>query len=291
MPKNIFNYFGWEGVSFLKPADWDLSYIEGDVNKGYAVLDDGLISRVQLRWHKTGREADLDRAALKQAKVLAKKASEELDSIKVTDYKIRSFRGKKFSFDTKGAKTFYYMLQCRDCLQVVLLGVFGNKGEEIEDVCGKLLASLRDHAKDGKILWSVFGFCFRAPVELKLKEHKLTSGDLSFELCKEKDSVFFRRVSMAGSFLEDKSLNSWVVDFAAEKYANVKLENVFEDSGLRPGAVAARGREMSRFNLFKKRFFSGYFWVSEEMNSILGVVELRSAGSEMENLVPGVDCY
>lgn len=287
MPADDFNYFGWEGVSFLKPAAWDLSHVEGKSEKGYAVLDDGIKCRVQLRWQKAGKEADLEKAAARQKKILLKKDSSIRPELK--DFKIRTFRGKKFSFESGGAETYYYMLQCRDCLQVLLLGVFGESGENIESVCGKMIGSLKDHAKGGKILWSVFGFSFEGPVELSLRSRQLHSGDLSFEFVEEKNSFFLHRVSLAEVFLRKKSLNRWATDFTEKKHVNVRIDNVFEDSEFYPGGVAVKGREMSRFNLIKKRFFNGYFWVSERSNTILGAAEYTAgAGSRMAELVAGV---
>ncbi len=69
------NFFGWQGVSFSKPESWELAEVEGDVNKGYARLDDGSLSRLQLRWHKTGREVNMDAVARRQAKLIRKKAA------------------------------------------------------------------------------------------------------------------------------------------------------------------------------------------------------------------------
>lgn len=287
MPGAGFDYFGWEGISFLKPADWDLSHVEGKADKGSAVLDDGVKCRVQLRWQKSGKEADIGKAAARQEKALLKK--DRNAELKVADYRVKTFSGKVFRLEDAAGETFYYMLQCRDCLQVVLLGVFGDRGGGTEEVCGKILRSLRDHAKDGKILWSVYGFAFNAPVELGLKEHKLRSGDLSFEFGGERGSVFFHRLSLAGILLKNRSLNGWLVEFVERKYENVRLSSVFEDSSLRPGGVSARGREMSRFNLLKKRFFNGYFWVEKEKNSIVGVVELcPGSGSDAGELAAGV---
>lgn len=291
MPGEEFDYFGWEGVSFEKPSAWGLSQVDGKAEKGSATLDDGLKCRLQLRWQKPGREADIERAAEKQRKAIIKKDRSAAAGLEVEDFRARTFAGKKFSLRNGGSETFYYMLQCRDCLQVILIGVFGSRGEGIEEVCGKIIASLRDHARDGMLLWSVYGFSFKAPAGLELKKHELNAGDLGFEFSEGKELFFFRRVGLAGVILRKKGLSSWVMDYTQRKHPNVRIENVFESSDLHGGGVFVKGREMSRLKLFRKRFFNGCFWVPVGANSIVGAAEMTPGnGSRLDELVQGVGC-
>ncbi len=286
------NHFGWEGVAFLKPSEWDLSFVEGDVNKGYASLDDGLRSRLQLRWHKADSELDVEKVASRQAKIISKKSRNSLSEARISDYSFKTFKGKKFEFDSEGAKTFYYILQCRDCLQVILLGFFGDRGEDIERECEKIVRSLRDHGRGGKILWAVFGFSFHAPVDFQLKKYQLRSGDLTFEFAREKDLYFFHRISLAKVHLRDVTLTRWVSDFIGSKYANAEIANIYEDPVSHEKGVSVKGREKGRLKLFKKRFLNAHFWVCEQRNDIMGVTEFnKGAGSTMEELVRGGNCH
>lgn len=291
MPGEKFDYFGWEGISFSKPADWGLSRVEGKAEKGSATLDDGLKCRLQLRWQKPGREVDLEKTAAKQKKAIMKKNRGAAAGIEVEDFRTRTFSGKKFSVKSGGSETYYYMMQCRDCLQVLLIGIFGDRGEGIERVGGRITASLRDHAKDGMLLWSVFGFSFNAPAEFELKKHELNAGNLGFEFADGRDSFFFRRVGLAGVLLKKKSLNSWVMEYTAERHPNVRVENVFESGKFQGDGVFIKGREMSRLRVFRKRLFKGYFRASNEANCIFGAAEMISGGdSRLDELVPGVGC-
>ena len=291
MTDDGWNYFGWGGISFLKPADWQLSHIEGKDKKGYAVLDDGISCRIQLRWKKTGGDVDVDKIASRQTKILEKKSEVEAGGARITDCNKGNLKGKKLRFNSAGSETFYYILQCKECRQVILLGVFGSEGEKIADTCAGILKSLQDHGSNDKMMWAVFGYKLMVPSRFVLREHHLRSGDLTFAFSDGKRSVFFHKLGLANMLLKNRSIKEWVDEFMEKRYENAEIEAVCDMEGVHSRAVSLNGVEV-RWKFLRKKPLDGSFWLCEESNSILGVVEI--GGGEEGRLLAlseGVVCH
>lgn len=291
------NQFGWHGINFLKPEEWGIGKIEGNENKGYARLDDDLLSRVEIRWQRQGREVLMDKVLTRHFRDLERKAGRRKIDFRVLEnrnYGTKTFNGKYFIWEGD-FKAINIMVQCKKCWRVLLVRVLGKRGEDIEEKAKMLFDSLRDHMKGDKMFWSVFGFGFSTPPELRLNQHKFLSGHLKFDFLRDRDSFIFERLSTANIILKEKTLSQWVRDFCESHYRSVDIGTSFprEESGSLEEGIYTIGRERGKIKLFKKRFFKSLFWHCEKMNHIFGIIELvkNRDTSYLDNLISGVKCH
>ena len=292
MKNNDRNKFGWQGISFLKPAEWELGEVEGDARRGYLRLDNHVLSRMELRWQKHTSKAPLEKILNKHLANLRKKARKNKVNFKVTnerDYRNNAISGKYFVWeaDFKGVNL---IAQCRKSSTFFSACVLGKNEENIEEKAHMIFASLRDHTGDDKIFWSVFDFSFTTPAELKLTSHSFLSGHLKLDFSRAEDSFIFQRLSIANILLKEKSLTQLAGEFYRKQFKNVDLEVSYPREGDSEEGIYTVGREHGRVRFLKKRFFKSLFWECRETNRIYGVTELtkRKEASCLDKLASGV---
>ncbi len=292
MDQENWNYFGWEGISFLKPKEWEPSQLESDKKKGYVVFDDGVVCRLQLRWQEAKGEADLDRIVDRQVKKLEKANEDSLQKPKIKDYKTKTLQGKRLRFEIEGIETCYYILQCSQCKRVVLLGVFGAEGEKLGDLGGNIARSLMDHPEGEKVMWAAFGFRFSVPLEFSLENHNLRSGDLRFEFSADKSRVVFHRLSVANVLLKNEKLGNWVETYVTDIYDIVGKLEVAAFEGKHSESVGVEGQVPGRVKFITKKPFYAFFWVCEKENGIYGVSQTGNDEKwRPENMMKEVECH
>jgi hypothetical protein len=298
MKNNDWNKFGWQGISFTKPTEWELGVVEGDGRRGYLRLDNHVQSRMELRWQKHAGKASLEKITNKHLRRLERKAKKQKVDFKVTnerDYRNNAVRGKYFVWEAKAEtpnfKGVNLIAQCRKSSTFFSACVFGKSEENIEKTADMIFASLRDHTGDGKIFWSVFDFGFTAPAELKLNSHSFLSGHLKLEFSRAEDSFIFQRLSIANILLKEKSLTQWAGEFYRMQFKNVDIEVSYPREGNSEDGIYTVGREHGKVRFIKKRFFKSLFWECEETNHIYGVTELikRKEVSCLDNLASGIN--
>ncbi len=283
MKNDNWDYLGWEGLIFQKPPDWEPSHIEGDHNRGYVVLDDGIKCRIQLRWDRIEGEADIDKISKKQVKKIKNNIEFGDTEVSAADYKAKTFQGKKLYLKGSHHDICYYILQCTYCMRVVMMGFYGVSGENIRDISGKVIRSLSDHPQKGKTMWSVFGFCFSVPADMRLKSHRLHSGHLSLVFQFENDEIIYHRLSVANMHLKKKTMRNWLQEFIEKKYGPAKVEDIRGTDEFRSGACAINARIGGRLKLLKFKKLSALFWINEQRNNIYGVVKIGKGEAKLEN--------
>ena len=291
----IWNQFGWQGISFLKPEDWEIGKIEGNENKGYVRLDDQYLSRVEIRWQRQAREVSLEKTMDRHLRDLERKAKRRKIDFKVLDkknYGTKTFQGRYFIWEGD-FKAINIMVQCKKCLRIVLVRVLGKRGEDIKERAEKIFNSLRDHMMGSKMFWSVFGFSFTTPPELRLNQHSFLSGHLKFDFSRDRDSFLFERLSTANIILKEKTLSQWARDFCQSKFKSVDIGVSYPREESLEEGVYTIGREHGKIRLLKKRFFKSLFWHCQISNHIFGVIELvkKSQDLYLDNLACGVKCH
>jgi len=64
--------FAWQGVRCETPASWELAAESGDERKGYCRLDDGEMTRLEIRW-QFGKSKHISEVADRYLAALSKK--------------------------------------------------------------------------------------------------------------------------------------------------------------------------------------------------------------------------
>ena len=77
MSDRQWNKFGWQGISFTKPMEWELGKVEGDARRGYLRLDNHVLSRMELRWQKHTSKAPLEKILNKHLRNLKREAKKQ----------------------------------------------------------------------------------------------------------------------------------------------------------------------------------------------------------------------
>jgi hypothetical protein len=288
------NKFGWHGISFTKPMEWELGEVEGNAKRGYLRLDNHVLTRMELRWQKHTSKVPLEKIQNKHLANLRKKARKNKVNFRVTnerDYRNNAISGKYFIWETDpNLKGVNLIAQSRKSSTFFSACVLGKNEENIEQKADMIFASMRDHTGDDKIFWSVFDFGFTTPAELKLNSHRFLSGHLKLDFSRAEDSFIFQRLSIANILLKGKSLTQLAGEFYRKQFKNVDLEVSYPREGYSEEGIYTIGREHGRVRFLKKRFFKSLFWECRETNHIYGVTELtkRKEASCLDKLASGV---
>ena len=156
--------FAWQGIQIETPRAWELGAVTGDRRKGYFRLDDADMPRVEARW-ESGSPASPSAAVADRYLKKAGLAGAEPAQQSGTQCAPRAPADVETEFFvTRGDPNAMHMAaRCRDCGRVALLRVFYRSDEPLQPVMARLFGSYRDHARDGKTPWSLFGLRFDSP--------------------------------------------------------------------------------------------------------------------------------
>lgn len=206
---------GWRGITADVPLPWALSKVEGTAESGYLRLDDESMPRLELRWGPSpGRKkslADLTENYLKQARKLARKMRVPFD-----------YSHRQRFFPAKGREVCYLTLQsdyashiivsrCKQCGRIVLARILHQPGEDVAATVAMVFGSLRDHAYQGEITWSVFDLRARLPETFDLISSTFQVGQIRLAFRRGKDRLVLDRHNFARELLRETNLKHWLV--------------------------------------------------------------------------------
>ncbi len=214
--------FGWQGISGLAPAEWNLGAIGGEYKQGYLRLDDAERPRLELKW--SSQQVEISQALERYLRSLGKTRRGaprmEIDQ----EVKILSRRAKPskrmlgFSWrqgeSLSGAGLIW---ACETCGRVLISQVRAYGKEDAIALAKQVLESLEDHGREGKLLWALYGLDFEAPEEYALTGQSLLAGYLELRLQKptkrfqrgEPEGLRICRWGLAETVLATTSLRDW----------------------------------------------------------------------------------
>jgi hypothetical protein len=207
--------FGWQGIELDAPKPWDLSAYHGGADAGYAVLDDGLQMRLQVRWNRREKHpVPLDQTVDRYERSLQKKSKGQacFERLSPQFLPARFHRAHTTApFYWEGQQCAYGMAwQCLSCRCMGLAEVLFAPSEADRGLAWKILTSLSDHREDGQRLWSVYDFAFRTPSAYNLERSDLTPGRLLFEFRAGRGGrLTVERWSVAAEWLRKTPLDQW----------------------------------------------------------------------------------
>ena len=206
--------FAWQGIRLDVPDAWNLGAIEGDFRKGYVRLEDDEIVRVEVKWERGRRTTSPERAMaglLAGMERVAKKRGLKFHSkcgLSLVDR--RDDREAECCEWTSDFRAYDMVSRCDVCRRVVLLRVLTRQGESMKREVRRIFNSLTDHALDGRLAWSVYGFGFAAPEAYRLKRSLLTAGRIELSLRRGRDELLAGRVGVPEIALRGRDMETWL---------------------------------------------------------------------------------
>ncbi len=218
--------FGWQGITFDVPPDWDVTRFYGTRRKGYARLADPDAARVELRWDKPKRvttfEAVADRVTKQIAKAgrLAIERHTHLAQLEGKDCETFTCR----PLNGKGPSSYDMISICRECGRLVMARIAFAPGENLRPIATRLFGSMQDHSYDGADVWAAYQAQFAVPETVELDQALIYPGSLDFRFVYRKDRIDVGRLAPGSMILRKTTLQDWFRSFARKRFKKIKYE-------------------------------------------------------------------
>jgi hypothetical protein len=191
------------------PEGWELGAVEGRERKGYCRLDDGEMTRLEIRWQQGLPDGPASLITDRYLKALTGKNKDELRVRRDTHFvEIPGADVETFAWHADVDVTGLAM-RCPACGRSTLLRVLNRRSESFRPVAQRVLGSFRDHA-EGAVPWSVLGFRFDVPPDYRLESHSLRTGRSEFEFRFRGGAARAVRVGLAEIVLRNQGLADWL---------------------------------------------------------------------------------
>lgn len=291
--------FGWQGIEFDAPADWNLGRIEGDRTSGYLRLDDEEIVRLEAKWAvvKKGRY-DLDRELERQVKELEKNARKAKIEIAIhRKVKLVRLDGRDWEcFTWRGDYDACNLLTCcHSCGRVILLRALFRPHEPAREISRRIFESLADHQEDCCDLWNVFGLTLRIPASFLLKRCSLKTGDIRLAFSRHKEELEAARISLAQYQLRESRLDHWFERYGRQDLEAYEWNKTPQDVRKHPGYRYLGTRKLGRrlFSPFASLTMKSQVWhcqASDKLFILRGALA-EDGSSLFEDVLASVQCH
>lgn len=238
--------FGWHGLHFRLPDEWELHSYGGDFACGNARLDDSRRIRLQVWWRAApDRVHSVETLLAHYRKHFAKRdAARAVFEILPSSFLPKRFRRGKaiVAFRREGAHPVYGAIWYgSSSKRVILTEVYAEEGDTEGAQPRGVLGSARDGDRGGTHLWSVYGFAFHMPATYNLVKPELNAGRLRFLFRDGASWASVGRWSMAGRLLKDLPLERWPAEV-------LKLDRTTAAARLADAPVPAQAGPGIRFD-------------------------------------------
>jgi hypothetical protein len=282
----------WNGIRLSVPGDWE----PGRIGIRHLVLECGHGPALEVKWAPVkGRFAH--RGHLRRiARQRGRGAAEIREWPLPESWKqaLAPFDALGFRWDSKTTSAEGAILYCPECRTATLIQFFKPvERHQRADPAPQILASLRDHRRDGRIGFALFDVRAVLPERFALAGQRFEAGRFRLDFADRRQRLSLFRWAPAAALLAGGSLE----DFARVQPDFFRLEFRFFPRG---GHLGIEGRVKAPDGLFgrlKARLGSGparwlRLWRLENVNRILGVLVTGRREADpglMEELCTGYD--
>ena len=290
--------FAWRAMQLEVPGGWELGAAEGDDRKGYCRLDDGEMTRLEVRWQKGPARGGVSEVADRYLKALSKGGKEQPPArvqrnarrVRIPDAETECFAWHG-ELDATGLA-----ICCRRCGRVSLVRVLNRRSESFRPIAQRVLESFRDHGRDGFVPWSLLGFRFDVPERYALASHHLRAGRLEMDFRAKDVLARAARVGLADIVLRERSLSDWLKNDPSAAFARSKLtfaETAPRMRGHPAAQIEGRRRRLLRRFFSKEPAIRCRAWRCEPSNSIYVArwVGPEEAQAEFETFAGSFACH
>jgi hypothetical protein len=262
--------FAWQGIQIETPRAWELGSVTGDRRKGYFRLDDADMPRVEAKWQSGDPRASVPAVA---DRYLKKAGLADAAAERKVERNVRLAPPADMEtefFITRGEPNAMHMAaRCRQCGRVALLRVCYRSDESLQPVMARLFGSYRDHARNGKTPWSLYGLQFEVLEDYALLRHNIRAGRVELEFAGKRARILAARVGLAETVLKKMSLLDWLKKDSTGQSPACPL--VFAETKRGEHAtveVSGRERSLARRMLGRLRVARGLAWHCEPSNAL-----------------------
>ena len=292
-------HFGWQGIQFDLPSDWNLAVVNGDYNSGYLRLDDDNMVRIELKWEGrrnrlpigkvvTNYLASMEKRAKKQKLPFECKRDLKFAVLPDHDYECMSWVSDFSALSVAS--------RCNDCGRVVLARVLYRKGDGGKAAARRVFSSLRDHPEGDAVVWQFFDFRCATPKGLELERSSLKTGSIEMYFCDRKDEMEVCRVALAQIALKRLSLRDWFHEHYRKRLKGMLFEVEKAPYRGHPGLLCL-GRTSIRKSMFaglqRRRYLHCRVWHCPEADKLytLRLVSSSEEDERFEALCDQVPCH
>ncbi len=316
-----FKRFGWRGVTFLIPEDWDLTVDGGGEKSGYFRIDDPSRPRLEIKWEYVPFEKasepkeiaekyvkELKKKLEKQAKAIAK--ARKLKKVEVPEVKI--LKREELSIAGHDAFSLYirgYMKYLGEPQDAIFTTWYCEKTERYfslqlnfspeeyslqKGILNKVYSTLLCHPKNNLYYWNVYGLEFYIPSEYTLQSRRFTTSLSYLALSDRKKNCYIVIAynTMASILLEEyyHDLTEWFKNALQKQVIN----NICKFKVKKSTSVSVKGHKGQKlygesFGVLKslKYYANSYVWVCDKTNRIVSITVL-SKGKENRSLLESI---
>jgi hypothetical protein len=206
--------FAWQGLHLVVPSEWDPVRLEGDFDRGYALLADLNRPRLGVRWEKLRAKDCDDPARAERAVDLAMRgevgalAAAEARAVDKDDWQCARLFVEP---DPPGRDVFIGLCPAsRRLVQAVYHVEKPRRDRMLNDA---IVPALRDDSQLDEQTWSVFELCCRVPGSMKLVSQRLVAGDLSLSFATStapSTELVVRQIAIAQLALQRTPIEQWL---------------------------------------------------------------------------------
>ena len=294
-----YTHFGWQGLEFDVPEDWNIAVVQGEFESGYIRLDDDAMVRVELKWEGRRNRLTLGKVVDNYLRMLEKKAKkhklpfEYKRNLKFAKLEGHDFECLSWESDFSAMSV---AARCNDCGRVILARVLYTKGDGGRAAAKRLFSTLRDHPEGDMVKWEFFGFRFASPVGFTLDQSALKTGCIEMLFSDRKEEFEVSRLALAQVLLKRQSLKAWFKDYYQKRLKTFKVEIDKSEYRGHP-ALAVSGRTSVKKSLLsgfaRRRYIHCRVWHCEETDKlfVLRIVSSKETDERFEKFCEQVACH
>ncbi|HNR36935.1 MAG TPA: hypothetical protein PKO36_17300 [Candidatus Hydrogenedentes bacterium] len=286
--------FGWQGIEFSVPSDWELNAYRGVYPDGFASLDDGLHTRLRVRWEPEKRRAADVRAARElYIRALQKRLGRKMSLESIgPEFLPKRFRDRHdalvFSWQARQA-AIGMIWRCPERRLLGLVEVLFPGGDVDRTLSRRIFSTLADHREDGRQLWAAYGFQFEIPGRFRLQHAELVPGRLRFHFQMGRDWLRVERWSAASQWMKETSLDIMPEEWL--KTLRTALSVTLEKAGHTLRAHAAvRFTCETREYLLRKSHLNGLMWICAAEDRMYVAAANNASEKEVEAVARTMVC-
>jgi len=253
----------WGGIAFSVPADWEPRRVAFN----HLVLESGASPAMEIKWGAGGGHP---------LRRLARRVRREGGAFRErplpADWQaaLAGREGPAFEWEAAGRRAVGACVRCRECGTVSLVQFF-DRGPtpEPERRRERVLASLSDHRRDGRVRWQLFDIVAELPAELRLAASRFHPGRFEMSFRRGRTALTLWRFAPAEALLQGTTLAEFARTALGAEGLGFEPATVNGFAGAaateRPAGTAAR--LAARLGLFRRRAVR--VWLVPAANRIL----------------------
>jgi len=269
--------FGWHGISFGIPENWELARETGNRKEGSVRLDGIYAPRFEVAWKKPDKHYNLKAVFGRYRNDVEKSArrkGQDPGEIEILGGFTESLPGRETCVFRWGSGDPVYecVSFCRECYRLVFMRYMPQDDADPAPRAKRIFSSLRDHSENGDELWSFLGLHFYMPGNFSLENAVLNSGFIRMDFSDRKETVSVIMISLAQELLEERDLTD-IMRFYLKKdlkhFRNMdfKEESMHGHAGVIGRPVKREGR-LRRILFPEKGCIRVFGWLCKQNNKI-----------------------